>query len=314
MQKKHNRKAFSMIELIFVIVIMGMIGKFGVEFLAQAYESFIFSKINNDLQSRSSSAVEFIAKRLEHRIKKSTIARNVTGGTPGTWNYVEGGLGDDNATVLEWIGADIDGFRGIASSVGAVPYTPNWSGIIDLNSSSAARLISPATNLNRTNQTISTLSYGASTVNDAAIYLLDSLYTINSWGYDKVGVTDQNRTIRPIRSVVNVNEIWPSNTVPSTNFAGRDISEYYKLTWTAYAIELRDYNTTTKVGNLWLYYDYQPWQAEEYYDNGVKSALIAENISAFRFRAAGSLIKIQVCAKSLLTGEEYAVCKEKTVY
>lgn len=303
MQRLLNRKAFTMLELIFVIVIMGIIGKFGVEFLAQSYESFIFSKINNDLQSNSATAVEFIAKRLEHRIKKSVISRNITGGTPGTWNYVQGGIGDDNATVLEWIAADTDGYRALTA--------PNWSGIIDLNSSNATRLISTSTNLSSANQLINILSYGNTDINDSAIYFLDSIYTINSWGYDGIGVTDQNRTIHPIRSGTNVNEIWPNS---ASDFSGREIFEYYKLSWTAYAIELKDYNATTKTGNLWLYYDYQPWQGEEFYDNGVKSALLAENISSFRFRSAGSLIKIQICAKSLLTGEEYALCKEKTVY
>ena len=64
-----KRNAFTMIELIFVIVIMGIIGKFGVEFLAQAYKSFIFSKINHELHSTSEQAVEIIAKRLENRIR-----------------------------------------------------------------------------------------------------------------------------------------------------------------------------------------------------------------------------------------------------
>ena len=299
-----KHKAFSMIELIFVIVVMGIIGKFGVEFLAQSYKSFIFSKINNDLQSRSAATVELIAKRLEYRIKSSVIARNVTGGTPGTWNYVEGGLGDNQATVLEWIGVDIDGYRGTNG--------PLWSGAIDLTNSNALRLVSPQTQLNNASQLINTLSYGNSTINDAAIYFIDSFRTANAWGYDGVGVNDQSRTIHPIQSGANIDEIFPNTG--AVNFSGNPIFEYYQLAWTAYAIELSNYNATTQTGNLWLYYDYQPWQGEEYYDNGVKRVLLAENISAFRFRSAGSLIKIQVCAKSILTGEEYALCKEKTVF
>ena len=70
-----NHSAFTMIELVFVIVIMGFIGKFGVEFLVQAYNSFIFTKINNKLQSSSATAIEFIGTRLEGRIKSSVIAR-----------------------------------------------------------------------------------------------------------------------------------------------------------------------------------------------------------------------------------------------
>ena len=73
------RNAFTMIELIFVIVIMGIIGKFGVEFLVQAYNSYIASSINNTLQYNSGAAVEFIATRLQDRIKDSVIVRTGAG-------------------------------------------------------------------------------------------------------------------------------------------------------------------------------------------------------------------------------------------
>ncbi|PHQ56905.1 MAG: protein containing prepilin-type N- cleavage/methylation domain protein [Sulfurimonas sp.] len=295
MSLKSKHAAFTMIELIFVIVIMGIIGKFGVEFLANAYENFIFSKINNHLQSTSGAAVELIAKRLEFRIKKSAISRNTT---TGTWSYIQGAGGDDNATVLEWISTDIDGFRGNS--------LPFWSAVIDLGASSETKLISPATNTTKVSQLINTLSYGNSDINDTAIYFINSLLKLNPWGYDGV-ISDQSHTMHPIKAGTQINEILPNSTVNSTvSFTGNEVYEYYKLAWTAYAIELKN-------DNLWLYYDYQPWQGE-HYDTDGKQALIAEDISAFRFRSAGSLIKIQVCAKSNLPGKEYALCKEKTVY
>ena len=298
---RNKRKAFSMLELVFVIVIMGILGKFGVEFIARAYESFIFSKINNDLQSKSASAVEFIAKRLEYRIKRSVISRNLV---TNTYNYLsDTGLSDPNATVLEWISADNDGFRGTNA--------PLWSGVIDLNASTATRLISVGTNTTSTSTLINVFSYtNGATINDAAIYFVGSyLSASNPWGYDGV-INDQNHTIHPINSGANVNEIWPATAV---DFTGLEVFEYYKLAWTAYAIELGDYNDTSHIGNLYLYYDYRPWKGETYVNNG-KKVLLAEGINTFRFRSAGSLIKVQVCAKSELTGEEYALCKEKTVY
>ena len=51
------RNAFTMLELIFVIVIIGILSKFGVEFIAQSYKGFIVSNINNTLQSQSATAV-----------------------------------------------------------------------------------------------------------------------------------------------------------------------------------------------------------------------------------------------------------------
>ncbi|MDQ7044160.1 MAG: type II secretion system protein [Sulfurimonas sp.] len=292
-----THKAFTMIELIFVIVIMGIISKFGAEFLAQAYKSFIFSKINYDLQTRSEAAVEIISKRLEHRIKRSVIARNTN---TNTYNSLTNNtLSDDDATVLEWIATDIEGFHGTNQ--------PLWSGVIDLNASTAIRLISPGTNLNAVSAQISNLSYDTADINNTAIYFINSFLTSNPWGYNGA-ILDQNQTLHPIIGA-NTNELWPQGS----SFAGQEVYEYYKLAWTAYAIELGDYNETTKIGNLYLYYNYRPWEGDTYADDGTK-VLLAENINTFRYRAAGSLIKIQVCAKSDLINEEYALCKEKTVY
>jgi len=320
--KKHTQhKAFTMLELLFVIVIMGILAKFGVAFIAKAYESFIFSKINNDLQSKSASAVEFIAKRLEYRIKPSTISRNLT---TGDVNYLnDTGLSDPDATVLEWISTDSDGFRGTTA--------PLWSGIIDLNSSNATRLISPATNLASLNNLVTTLSYkNNADINDTAIYFINSYITQNPWGYDgnitevngtltvshiamdgittPTNIIDQNQTLHPIQSASNSNELWPK----FSNFSGTEVYEYYKLAWTANAVRLKDYNETTHIGDLYFYYDYRPWNGETFKD--AKKVLLAKGINTFRFRSAGSLMKIQVCAKSELTDEEYALCKEKTVY
>ncbi|MBN2782153.1 MAG: prepilin-type N-terminal cleavage/methylation domain-containing protein, partial [Campylobacterales bacterium] len=72
-----QRLAFTMIELIFVIVVMGIVGKFGVEFLAQAYNNYVYASINNSLQAKSEMAVESIASRLQNRIKNSIIARDI---------------------------------------------------------------------------------------------------------------------------------------------------------------------------------------------------------------------------------------------
>lgn len=308
MRKAINKKAFTMLELVFVIVIMGFIGKFGVDFLAQAYNSFIFSKINNELQSNSSYAVEFIAKRLEHRIKESTIVRNTTAGT-----ITELSMSNDaNADVLEWIASDIDGFRGSNT-------TPNWSAIIDIDAGNP-RLVSPESNITAIDNLIKILSNDAVTgINKAAIYFVGSPPSTvnapaeNNWGYNGA-IINQTENIHPIQNGGANNEFLPRGGT----FVGKEIFEFFKLTWTAYAVSLSDYNATTNLGNLTLHYDYQPWNNDTYLlksdGTQTKTAIIMEDISAFRFRAAGSLIKIQVCAKSDLTNREYALCKEKTIY
>ncbi|WP_324172254.1 prepilin-type N-terminal cleavage/methylation domain-containing protein [Sulfurimonas sp.] len=298
------RKAFTMMELVFVIVIMAILAKFGVEFLAQAYNNFIFSKINHELQSNSEYAVEFVSKRLQYRIKDSVIVRNTT---LSTMVPLQGASKDVNATVLEWISADEDGFRG-----DRLPY---WSGIIDLDDSNENLLVSKETNTTAVSDLIKILSYGRADINDSAIYFIGSSLTTNAWGYGTPStstlITDQNHSMHPIAFVPGQRMHFVPNTGANV-FTDILIFEYYKLSWTAYAVELRNYSDTTKSGDLTLWYNYRPWKGERYTD-GNKS-IIMENVSSFQFRAISSLIKIQVCVKSLLTNEEYSICKEKTIF
>jgi prepilin-type N-terminal cleavage/methylation domain-containing protein len=307
MQKIRN--AFTMLELIFVIVIMGIIGTFGTEFLAQSYNSYIYSQVNNTLQSNSATAVEFIATRLQHRIKKSVIARIDGAGFVPLANVLPG-----NATLydgFEWVSADIDNFRGLNA--------PNWSGIIDLNDpfTAAANLISPATNTGAINTTIFRLSNGASGIGDSALYFIGRGVddVINGYGWNGA-INNQSGTMHPITAGATVNSFTPRTLIPS--FAGgSEVSEYYKLAWTANAVILRN-RDADGIGDLFFYYDYQPWDGESY--QNAKRVLLMEGVKTFQAMALGNVIKIQVCTASrIIDGENdvpggYSLCKEKTIF
>jgi len=306
-----RRHAFTMIELVFVIVVMGILGKFGVEFLMQAYRSFIYSEVNHNLQSNSEIAVESIASRLQFRIKDSIIGRIDSNNSFEALASIDSAHAEDY-TILEWIGSDVEGFRG-----SSMPY---WSGIIDLNDSNATLLVSPETNTTAENNLISILSNGGSDINDSAIYFIGSNNNIQT-GYDWNGsaLTDQSGVMHPIRQDTNISKFVPVNgsTGADNNFSGVDVYEYYQLAWSAYAVKISDYNNTTHMGTLKLYYNYQPWQGERYTDGN--SSVIMNNVSTFRFRAVGSVVKVQVCVKSEIidgTNDEdgYSLCKEKTVF
>jgi len=307
-----KRLAFTMIELIFVIVIMGIVGKFGFEFLAQAYSTYIHQQVNHTLQTNGAMAVEQIAKRLEYRIKDSVIAREtkITDAIPiaqidTTKTY----------TVLEWLAIDNEGFRGITK--------PYWSGILDLNKSNATTLYSPDTNTSKINTLIQTLSNNHSNISNAALYFIGSNVNVRKdfgWAgteHNQTRINQQLAAIHPITAVttgVESEKKFISST--GVDFTGIDLYEYYQLTWTAYAIVMEDYNASSQKGNLVLYWDYQPWEGEKI-ANATHSATLMENISTFQFTSIGSIIKIQVCTNSDLLkdeGEEYSLCKEKTIY
>ena len=68
------RKGFTLIEMIFVILIFGILSKFGAELLFKIYENYIYSNTSNRLLNQSEMAVTQISNRLHNRIKDSTIA------------------------------------------------------------------------------------------------------------------------------------------------------------------------------------------------------------------------------------------------
>ena len=287
------RSAFSMIEVIFVIVVMGIIAKFGAEFLNQAYTSFIYSNLNNRLQAQSESAVEQIAAKLQYRVKDSIIAKETTNGAFQSLSDAN----NTNNTILEWIGSDIDGFRGDT--------LPLWSGIIDVDADvgQSVNITSPSTDTATLSTLITSLSSNSgTTLADAALYFIGSNNDINGYGWNGAALATQDSVMHPVQAGTNNNQYQSSN---ADNFAGTDVYEFYKLSWTAYAVEIQTN------GDLLLYYDYQPWNGEVYADG--KSSLIMQNVDTFKFVAIGSLVKIQVCTNTTLV-ENYSICKEKTIY
>ena len=298
-----RRAAFTLIELIFVIVIMGILSKFGVEFLMQAYYTFIYSKINHELQSRSELAVQTIANRLQYRIPQSTIKR-----IQPTNHFTlapEWVANPDEYNILEWIGYDIDGFRGGSNG------QPLWSGIIDLNDTltTAAKLFSPDTNTTAINNLIDALS--GSTIADAALFFNSADYDEDGFGWDGGAVlNDHTRAMHPVNAL-SANEFSSSLGV---DFSSMRVYNRYFLAWTAYAVVHDAENA-----KLWLHYDYQPWQNENYNSNTAKKRLLMDNVDTFRIRPSpdGTLFNIIVCAESKLivgTMEEHSLCKEKVIF
>jgi len=305
-----NRFAFTMIELVFSIIVMGIIGKFGVEFLSQAYKSFIYTNVNHELQSNSATAVELIASRLQYRIKDSVIARTTAAGVPVAIGSASGA----NYKVLEWVGVDNEGFRGNSdSTVAPVFNKPNWSGILDLDAGNANALVSPETNTSAVDELIKILSDNKSSIADAALYFIGSNSDVKSgygWDGNLTAINVQQGTMHPITSVAGNENQFTSST--GTDFSGIDIYEYYQLAWSAYALVYE--SGTNNKGILKLYWNYQPWKGENFSSaTDVKSAILMENVDTFQFTSIGSILKIQVCVKSDLV-EDYSICKEKTIF
>ncbi|MCJ7765597.1 MAG: prepilin-type N-terminal cleavage/methylation domain-containing protein [Thiovulaceae bacterium] len=284
------RKGFTLIELIFVIVIFGILSKFGADILYKIYENYIYSNTFNRLENQSEAAVKQIANRLQYRIKDSTIARDTITST----NIEPIGSNTGNENVLEWIGTDIDGWQGTSSTA------PDWSGFIDLAASSSATLNSPGTSI---------------TDPDLGIFFIGSNVDLNSsaFGWDGTNIktsTTLTHADIAIHPVDFTGTSISSAMTTATDFNNSDVYEYYQLSRSAYAVSL---DTATK--KLWFYYDYQPWLGQSANTNGTP-VLIMENVSSFKFTSMGDIMVIQVCVSdNNITGVgEYSICKEKVVF
>ncbi len=194
------RKGFTLLEMVFVIVIFGVLSKFGVELLYKIYENYISSNVQNRLQGQTELAIEQISNRLVYRIKDTTIARD------GGDNIVSiGDLGAVNTTTIEWIGMDIDGWR-----AGSAPV---WSGLIDLNNAAttSTSLLTPGST-----------GAGAGAGGDGAIFFIGSNVssdTSTTWNNLMHAVTATGNTL-------------------TGSFAGQDVYEYYQFAKSAYRISL----------------------------------------------------------------------------
>ena len=283
------RKGFTLLELVFVIVIFGIMSKYGADILYKIYENYIYSNTFNRLENQSEAAVKQIANRLQYRIKDSTISRDTLSGS------IEPiGSNTGNETVLEWIGTDIDGWKGTT--------TPEWSGFIDLAASSSAILNSPGT----------TVGSGTPET-DLGIFFIGSNVDLNSsaFGWDGTDLSGLSSQSGIAMHPVDFAGVSITSAMTSGDFNSTDVYEYYQLSRSAYAVEL---NTTSN--KLFFHYNYKPWLGETAVTNAT-SVLIMENVSSFKFTSMGDIMIIQVCvgdANLTLENQEYSICKEKVVF
>lgn len=320
--KRTFKKAFTLLELILVIVIMGIAAKFGMELLMRAYEDYIYGVSNNRLLAQSEAAVNQIANRLQYRIKESVIYREGDHTAIGTFiptfkslatassNFVDT---DGNVTVVEWVGYDIDGWHGNGTST-----NPTWSGIIDLDAPHTTTVLnSPATDNGRISSVISALSPSNFDGNGSALFFIgdESVNVNDGFAWNATALTNQSANLHPV-TLSGANQFTSLLASPN-DFINQDVYEYYRLAWTAYALELEKVKDANGIerGTLWLHYDYRPWLGENYHTNGSR-VILMENVQTLRFSSIGDVMKIQVCVGDgdIFKQGAYSVCKEKTIF
>lgn len=293
------KRAFTMVELIFVIVIVGILAKFGADIYTKVYMNYSHSRAINTLESRTEQVLEVMASKLKNRIARSTVAiksdkGKISSASPIRPIYTITGEED----ILEWYGS--------AEEIKIIAGTPpklGWSGFVDLNSTDTqynVSLSSPGSNIENA-QTYMTSLYSGAEKNLALVF--DSGYRSSidkiAKDYGWLGNQAHNEVMV---GHYNGNKFMldEKSNLPNTysNLYKR-IWEEYNIAYTAYAIVPEDVDKfigESKMFNLYIYYNYQPWKNGAKFETGKKS-LLADNVSLFRFREENGVLYLKICMR-----------------
>ncbi len=298
-----KKKAFSLTELIVVIVMLGIISSIGSFIVSSMYENYIKTKTINKLQSQTQLALEQIAKRLSYRVKGSVGI--IRGGKIFSLSKAKT---TDN--ILTWIGISYE------SNLGG------WSGFIDLNSHKTNPLTnpqtihSPASNLSFARNIIFSLTKGDLDLNSLnaqhPALILKPPSNVDSNISKYFSHNGDDYTIRVRKMDDETFAILSQDKVPDyQNDGSRDLYEEYYLSHSAYAIIPQGSENDFK---LILKYNYQPWEGETYKDGN--SAILAEHVSTFRFVQIGSTLRIKICIhdNKQSSDTDFSSCKETAVF
>ncbi len=314
-----QRRGFSLIEVIFVLVILGVVASISSQIIVQVYENYILQRAIYSVSRKTELVATQIVNRLTYRIEGTTISKDHQAFLNGTatnndWLPIEDvPVGGDKYTTVEWIGYDNDSFASDAN--------PNWSGVAnyeyDVNRS---RFVTPGSNLNKTATIMSNLSNGRVdlTPNRPAglIFMENNNYYTDSKEYNPLCMgmipelsTSTRDCIFPVYNDTNNSITFTRNRDTNSTIRPKIITERYKLSWSAYAIAPEP--QPNGLFKLVLYSNYQPWNGDSYL-NATKHTLMG-NVSVFKFSENGGIIHFKLCATEELGDNNISSCKEKVV-
>ena len=267
-----------MLELIFVIVILGIVASIGSELIARVFESYIVQRAEHRATLKTELAATQIANRLisaipgtVFRIRKDT----------GNYEPLEENLtvSGDLYKGIQWVGADREGYN--------MATPPAWSGFCDLENSSTTKLTmkTPGSNLSLITTLMTSFGYN----NKFAIYFpYDSTpHYVNSVSSDII-TFDNNVT---------------------------HMVEHYKLARTSYAL-ICENGGANYCGDLTLYYNFIPTPTINYSTaTQISKSILLRNVTTFKFKGSGRTIRFKICKEERISEDvNITACKEKAVF
>lgn len=308
------KRAFTLLELVLVIVILGIISFFTFEMTMQIFQSYTQSRILNNLQAQTELVLDQVIKRLNYRVRGSVIAKKI-----GSPNIAEGvylplwdpkAISKDGYHILEFVPYSYEAFRGSF-----------YSGFADLDlSNSTSGLKTPGSDLGSTaintfkdlttKGTPPTAGINITTSNALGVFFPGQFQEkdigyFNGSSQDVIGIAKAK-----VKSSDVLDIIYPS---------GKSITEQYHLAHTAIAI-VPDIANTSAAGDfdLYLYYNYRPWEGHKFTDG--EHTLLATHVTRFNFMQTDNyMVSLKVCMRAAkdtvgVDSTNFAICKSKAMF
>ena len=309
---KKMQKAFSLIEIIFVLIILGIVGSISSQIIVQVYESYIIQNALYKVNINTELTAKAIVNRLAYRIQGTTISKDIskTGYTENVdWKKLRDVMQNDKFTTIEWIGFDNDSFSASTQSY--------WSGIADYTTATTNQFTTTGSTLSSAQTILYNLSNKKIKLDEtenskvpAVIFHQENNFYRDGQEYNPncMGLIDPTHTECIFRVQRNNNDI-----LRFLDAKTKIVTEHYKLAWSAYAIVPED-DDGDGLFDLYLYHNYQPWNGESYRDKNTKKSLLMRNMTVLKFKENGGVIQFKICAKEKIDSKNSVTsCKEKAV-
>jgi len=326
------KRAFTMIELIFVIVILGILAVFSTDMIVNMYRGYVYSKAVNELETKVEIALEQISSRLSERIRITTIGRDSSDNS-----FVDVDEVRPNHDILEWYGQSSEskffmngndyGWSGFlfqygacGGAAGANGGQSSYTACFGFDGTrNITQIRTPATRFQSVNTVASALGS-----NSAALVFpnnsdVSEYYDVNPTAAPVINMNSTGDTIQ--FAAYQVIDTDSDTTVALKNHY---IAENYYVTHSAYALvpgAFTDYTYNDGGGTfrdfpLNLHYNYYPWQGGRNAYEGATIVTLIDHVTLFRFRGNDGSVEIKLCARdplNLPNDQDFIVCKSKVV-
>ena len=316
------KKAFTLIEMIFVIVILSILITGGVFIISKIYKrNFIASKYLN-LSFDTEQAIDKLANILYYRVPLTAIGYNQQ---TGKFKYIGDITNDDNFTIFEWIGYCEDIYK-----------DTNFSGFADLYASKKPILKAIDFNANFINSVIDNKFHTTTDFKNLVGIIfaghfdrgeenvLDNYSNSFGWHGNKAKYV---YIINNYKQVGNDTNLSLKNS-DGSNITNARIFEKFYLVDSAYAIALKkdleaskwnckDYNFSDLNNNdLLLFYDYRPWKGETFCGDGGSGRveILSKNVAGFYIKAVNSHLELFINSIYKRGDITIKVSKQKVVF